>query len=337
MARRWLGGAVASLRVHGVGCQVSGAVALPAHPSAPNDATPAAGWAGRSRGGYWGNWFFIQLIRLLGLRCAYLWLLVVAAYFTVASPRSYRCSIDYLQRVLGRRPFWKRPFLVYRHYLSFGVTLLDRLAAVMGRAKLACRFEGESMFRDCLQQGKGLILLGAHLGNWELGGHLLGRLGKPVNLVVLERDAERLRHLFTEAMQDRGFRLLTTDGHPLRSIPILAALRRGEMVALHGDRTFGGTDLAVPFLGGVARFPVGPHLLAAASAAPLFQVFSVRERLGEYRFFAFPPVELPRSWLRAPTEALRPHVQSYADRLATVARQYPFQWANFYSFWDESS
>ncbi len=75
----------------------------------------------------------MQLIRVLGLRGAYAWLVFVAAYFTVAGPRSYHASVIYLQRVLGPKPWWQRPLLVYRHYFSFGVTLLDRLAVVMGR------------------------------------------------------------------------------------------------------------------------------------------------------------------------------------------------------------
>jgi predicted LPLAT superfamily acyltransferase len=291
-------------------------------------------WSGRSRGGYFGNWFFVQLIRWFGVRWAYGWLVFVAAYFTLASAPAYRSSVQFLQRARGPQPWWKRPVLVYRHFFSFGITLLDRLAVIMGRCRMECRFDGETTFEQFLDQGKGIILLGAHLGNWEMGGHLLGRLGKPVNLVVLDTDEARIRQLYERALEAKMFRLLTTDGHPLRSIPIVAALRRGEIVALHGDRAFGGSDLAVPFLGGPARFPVGPYLLAAASGAPLFQVFGVRERLGHYRFFTFPPTQVGRDLLRARPEALRPQVMEYAQRLASVARQHPFQWYNFFPFWE---
>ena len=103
-------------------------------PDKPGAAASKARWTGRTRGGYFGNWFFVQLIRVLGLRGAYAWLVFVAAYFTFASPRSYRASVNYLQRVLGPKPWWQRPLLVYRHFFSFGVTLLDRLAVVIGPA-----------------------------------------------------------------------------------------------------------------------------------------------------------------------------------------------------------
>lgn len=296
----------------------------------------AVRWSGRSRGGVFGNWWFIQLIRFLGLRWAYAFLIFVAGYFTLANPSGYRCSKDFLRRALGPQPFWKWPLLVYRHFFSFGVTLLDRLAVIMGRAEIECMHEGEFFFKECLDRGQGVILLSAHVGSWEIGGHLLGRLGKPVNVVVLEKDEARLRRLFDQTLAAKKFNLIATDGHPLRSIPIAAALRRGEIVCLLGDRSFGGADVRVAFLGGFARLPAGPYLLAAATGAPLFQTFVVRERLGRYRFFSFPAKFIPREMSRAGIEAAQPHVAEYAARLADVAKQYPFQWFNIFPFWDET-
>jgi len=294
----------------------------------------AVRWSGRSRGGVFGNWWFIQLIRCFGLRGAYAFLVPVAAYFTLCNPSGYRCSKDYLRRVLGPQPFWKWPLLVYRHFFSFGVTLLDRVAVIMGRAKMDWTFDNTSLLTEYLDRGQGVILLGAHLGSWELGGQLLNRLGKTVNVVILEKDEARMRRLFERALAARTFKLVATDGHPLRSIPIAAALRRGEIVALLGDRTFGGTDVRVPFLGGSARFPAGPYLLAAMTGAPVFQTFAVRERLGHYRFFAHPAKHIPRATVRAGTEVLVPYATEYAQRLAHAARQYPFQWFNIFPFWD---
>ncbi|MEI7733620.1 MAG: hypothetical protein WCO56_28905 [Verrucomicrobiota bacterium] len=297
---------------------------------------PEVRWSGRSRGGYFGNWFFVQLIRWCGLWPAYFWLIFVAAYFTLASPQSYRSSVQFLRRVRGPQPFWRWPFLVYQHFFSFGVTLLDRLGVIMGQARMEYSFENEALFREYLGRGQGIILLGAHLGSWDLGGHLLGRLDKPVNLIVLEKEEAQIRKLYSQALAAKQFQLLSTDGHPLRSIPIIAALRRGEIVALHGDRTFGGAAQAAPFLGGTAQFPVGAFLLAAASGAPIFQVFSVREKIGHYRCYTFPPQFLDRKLLRATPEQLQPYVNEYADRLAEFARRYPYQWSNFYPFWEET-
>lgn len=300
----------------------------------PGPAT-APRWSGRTRGGYFGNWFFLQLIRLFGPWPAYVWLVPVAAYFAVASPQAYRCSLDFLQRVFGPQPFWKRPLLVYRHFFSFGMALVDRVAVLTGRGEIQCHVEDAVTVQTTLAQGQGLLLVGSHFGGGEIGGQLLGDTGRPVNLVVLERDEARIRSLFARALEAKRFRVLTTDNHPLRSVPIVAALRRGEIVTLTGDRAFGGADLSVPFLGGTARFPTGPYLLAAFSGAPIFQGFAVREKVGRYRLFSFPPKHVGREVLRAGPEALRPHVAQFAAQLESVARQYPFQWFNLYPFWED--
>ena len=256
----------------------------------------------------------------------------MATYFTLAAPRSFRCSVDFLRRVLGPQPWWKWPWLVWRHFFSFGITLLDRVAVILGRGRIECRFEGESLFRDYLDHGQGVILLGAHVGSWEIGGHLLGqRLNKPVNVVILEREEQRLRQLFAEALAQRQFRLLTTDESPLRSVPILGALRRAEIVALAGGSLLWWRGpVTFPFLEGRCVSRSVPIAWAAASGAPLFQVFVVRERLGLYRFVSYPPQFVPRELLRAPAESLRPYVALFVDRLSTLARDYPFQWFNIY-------
>ncbi len=297
-------------------------------------ASGGVAWTGRTRGGYFGNWFFVQLIRWAGLRAAYAWLVPVTAYFTLTSPGPFRSSVEYLRRLFGPQPIRVWPWWVYRHFYSFGVTLLDRVAVIMGRGRMECTFEGEAAFRELLDRGQGIILLGAHLGNWELAAHLLGRLGRPVNLIVLERESANIRRLFDRATQSRMFRVLTADDSPLRAIPIYAALRRGEVVAMLGDRSFGGAETRVRFLGGTARLPIGPYHLAAVTGAPLFEVFAVREKLGHYRFFSFPPRTVSRDALRPGSDTLQALADEYAGRLEAVARQYPFQWYNLYPFWD---
>ena len=292
-------------------------------------------WTGRTRGGYFGNWFFIQLIRWLGVRPAYLWLAFVAAYFTIVHRDAYRASVDYLGRLFGPLPWWRRPLLVYRHFLAHGVTLVDRLAVFMGRSQIECVFDGEELFKPHLEKGQGIILVGAHVGCWELGGHFLGRFDLPVNLVVIERELEGIQRLLNSVTGGKRFHILTTDDDPLRSVPVLAALRRGEIVALLGDRAMGGADVETSFLGGQVPLPVGPYRLAAASGAPLFQVFVVRQRLGCYRFTAFPPDFVTREEVRSDPNAVSAHVQRYAERLEAVVRKYPYQWANFYPYWEQ--
>ena len=68
-------------------------------------------WSGRTRGGYFGNWFFIQLVRWLGVWPAYFWLIFVAAYFTVANAVASRATVEYWEHLLGPLPWWRRRLL----------------------------------------------------------------------------------------------------------------------------------------------------------------------------------------------------------------------------------
>jgi predicted LPLAT superfamily acyltransferase len=219
-----------------------------------------------------------------------------------------------------------------------GVTLLDRLAVIMGRATMEFEFAGEAEVLRAMAENRGVILLTAHVGSWELGGHVIARHGRPVNLVVLEREEQRIRQMFDAALRARKFNILTTSDDPLRSIPIVAALRRGEIVALHGDRTFGReAAVEVPFLGVPARFPTGPYLLAAATGAPIIPVFALRTRLRHYRFISFPAQYVRHERGPAQAAAVRACVAAYVAHLTTVVQQYPEQWYNFYPFWDETT
>jgi predicted LPLAT superfamily acyltransferase len=294
---------------------------------------PDTAWTGRSRGGYFGNWFFVQLIRCLGVWPAYFWLLFVSAYFTLAHATAYRASAEFLEHVFGPLPPWRCPLLVYRHFLNYGITLVDRLAVLMGCYRVKAVFDGREAVQAELAKGRGVILVGAHIGCWELGGHFLEGFSVPVNIVMIERELANIQKLLNSAAGASRFRILTSDAHPLRSIPILAALRRGEIVALHGDRSFGGADAETDFLGERVRLPEGPYRLAAVSGARLFQAFVVREALGTYRFVAIPMEWKSREDLRSDPNVLLRQTKKYAMRLEEFVRKYPFQWANFYSYW----
>jgi predicted LPLAT superfamily acyltransferase len=296
---------------------------------------PAIAWTGRTRGGVFGNWFFLVVCRFLGLRMAYVFLVGVAAYFLVASRTGYRSSAEYLQRLWGPLPLLRRIWSVYRHFFSFGMMLLDRMAVLGGREdRFTFAFEAEDHVRTALAEGKGLILLTSHTGNWEVAAHLLQRYGVPSHVAGIDNEVEPIRRMMDGSMTGRQVRRIDTRGAFEHSVEILAALRDGGIVALLGDRGSGQALVTAPFLGKPAVFPAGAYLLAAVSGAPIMHTFVFRERGFRYRFIGAPARRLqlpPRGERQAFLEAC---VGEYVRRLETMLRQYPFQWCNFYPFWD---
>ena len=299
------------------------------HPSA----APAPRWTGRSRGGYFGNLFFIQMLRHFGLRAAFLPLGPICAYYLLAHPVATRASAEYFTRLFGALPAWRRVRYIHKHFISMGQMIIERMAMISEPASFQCSHDGIGHLRTALELGRGLVLVSAHVGNWEAAGHLLGDLGTPVNVVGVNWEVERVQNLYERQMSNKAFRFLTIDQSPLDTLALLAALRRNEIVALHGDRFRGNDVLERDFLGKPARFPIGAYRLAAAAGAPVVQAFSVRERIRAYRFLAYPPMLPP------PDPAMRDAffsegVSRYVERVEALVRKYPFQWYNFYPFWD---
>jgi predicted LPLAT superfamily acyltransferase len=300
--------------------------------------TESQHWSGTGqlRGGRGGIWFFITALRVLGLRLTYALLPPVAAYYSFASP-DVQATMDYHRRVFGDLPWWKRRWLVFRHFLSFGMALIDRTAILAGKTRnFSFSFDGEEHLRAALAQGRGLLLLTAHVGNWEAAGQLLTRLDVPINVTGFDNETPGIRALLNRASR-ANFRLVPLTGSPTDTIPLVAAMRRGEIVAMLGDRAYGSPVAPISFLGGAANFPIGAYVMAAIAGAPLVHVFNLRERGGHYRFIGF-PAQYPQMPPHNERDAyLRSCAARFAADLESIVKQDPLQWYNFYPFWKEAS
>src|SRR5882672_485470 len=299
--------------------------------------SPKKHWSGTGqlRGGRWGIWFFITALKVLGLRLTYALSVPPAIYFSFASP-DVRATMDYHRRVFGPMPWWKRRWLVFRHFFSFGQALIDRVAILANKTNhFSFTFDGEHHIREVLAEGHGLLLLTAHLGNWEAAGQLLTRLNVPINVTGFDKEATEIRGLLNEASQAK-FRLLPLTGSPTDVIPLVAAMKRGEVVAMMGDRPYGSPSASIPFLGDKASFPIGAYVMAALAGAPLIHVFSLREPGGHYHFFGFPPSRPEMPVYNQRDQYLHECASRFARDLESILRRDPFQWYNFYPFWEPS-
>lgn len=306
--------------------------------SAPDANTQGRRWSGKTRGGVLGNWIFVTLIRGVGLYPAYALLIFVAGYFVLCAPAARRSSERYLARVgVVSGSLLSRCTGTFRHFYAFGVTLMDRVAVLSGLTeKFSFDFEGEAEINAALAEGNGLMLLGAHIGNWEIAAQLLAGLDMPVNILMYDAEHERVREMMSDVLRERKWKLILADGSGNETFEALAALRRGEIVAVLADRVVHDTEKGtqvMPFLGDDAQFPVGPHLLAAAAGAGIIHAFAMRTRLFHYRFHVYPavyPSMPPREERR---RALDPCMELFVSRVEDLVRAYPLQWNNFYDFW----
>lgn len=186
--------------------------------------------------------------------------------------------------------------------------------------------DGEHHLDAALAAGRGVVLLTAHLGNWELAGRLLSSRGGRTAHVVLsaEQDQALERYLRLDSPQLR----FVTRHHATSTLGLLAALRRAEMVAMQADRPTGGRgDAIVPFFGEPAAFPLGPFVLARAAGAAVITAFCAMTPDGRYRLEIDPPI-----WVK-PGEELA-SLGTVVGALERVISAYPTQWFNFFDAWN---
>jgi predicted LPLAT superfamily acyltransferase len=285
-----------------------------------------------------GNPFFLSLIRDIGLRCgrrvARMLLYPITLYFFFRRGPERRASRSYLERVLGRRvSAWH----VLRHIHCFSCTILDRLFLLGERFK---RFDIRSFgLRDldrALEGGKGVLLVGTHLGSFDaLRVLALERPEVPVRILLDVEQGARITQVLNALNPTLAASIINArNAGPGVAITIKEALDRNSIVALLADRGQPNNPTQnAEFLGAPAPFPTSPWLLAAALKVPVMLAFDMYRGGNRYDLHFEPfaeciVIERPRR-----AEALAQILQQFADRLAHYARLAPHNWFNFYDFW----
>ncbi|WP_238386602.1 LpxL/LpxP family acyltransferase [Chitinophaga rupis] len=228
--------------------------------------------------------------------------------------------------------WWRSLRSVYRNYYVFGQTLIDKVVVMAGIPnRFTFQFEGEHHLRQLIAAGKGGILLSAHLGNWEVAGHLFKRLETRINIVMFDGEHERIKQYLSSVTGERNVNVIVIKDDLSHIYAINDALSNNELVCMHADRFLEGnkTETAL-FLGSNARFPAGPFLLAATFRVPVSLVFAFKESATHYHLFATPPREYHGRRKQGVQEA----VQDFVHVMEEKVRQYPEQWFNYYDFWE---
>ncbi len=267
----------------------------------------------------------------LGWRLGDALLYPITAYFLLFSRGARGASRDYLARVLGRPASTAE---LFRHFFTFSSIVLDRVFFLSGRlAGYRIAVTGQEHVTAALAHGRGCVLLGAHLGSFELLRVLARDAPVPVNALIWRPHAGLFARLIPR-LDPSGARRLIEIGRPESMLRVRECVLRGEIVGILADRAPAAQkSIAVPFLGAPARFPTGPFVLAATLDVPVVLFFGVRTGPRAYETMFVPLAErivLERTGRAA---ALGAWIGRYARELEACCRAHPFNWFNFYDFW----
>jgi predicted LPLAT superfamily acyltransferase len=288
------------------------------------------------------RWFYVRC----GRRACVALLTPIVAYFFVTERAARRASRDYLRTLwatprgraaLGESPTWRH---VFRHLHEFAENILDRMIAWSGDVEhIHIDREGEEHLLELVRQRRGGILLGSHVGSYDMLRLLSGQSGIVLNVLMFTRHTARINAFFKQLQPGLRLRLIDFEpGSLSAAFEMKAAIQRGEFVGILGDRVWESARdrwVTVPFLGRPARFPLGPFLLQAVLGCPMLLTVCVRTGPRHYAASA-----LPFAPAGAVPRGIRDkHAEELAHRYAAALEEWcfraPYQWFNFFEFWPD--
>jgi predicted LPLAT superfamily acyltransferase len=307
------------------------------------ETTENSHWAQISEAGALGGMrFLLAWYRLGGHYLFQFFLFPVIVYFVLFHHAARRSSMDYLRRLKSIKPeacegaLW---WLSFKHFWSFGVTLIDKLAVWMGHiSRQQVILDDEDVIDQLLLEKRGGIILISHLGNFEICRCLSdSRPNMRLTVLLHTKHAEKFNSLVKEMPHNSHIKLMqVTEITPATAMQLNERISRGEFIAIAGDRVAVNHPencLSVNFLGAKAALPMGPFSLAAVLNAPLITLFCLRDK-GRYRIYfnlLSEALSVPRKQRQQVFQSL---AQRYADELEKYCYQAPLQWFNFFDFWN---
>lgn len=292
-------------------------------------------WIDRPEGGSAFGYRLISTFAMLcGRTAARVVLYPITAFYLVRRGPERRAARKYLQQVLGRKAsLWD----VARQIHCFAAVTLDRVFLLSERFKrFDIRVFGLDTMRQQWARKQGVLVFGSHLGSFD-SLRVLAEFRRDVQVrVVLDVEQNPTITTILNTLNPELARSIINarqDG-AVTALAIKEALDQTALVTLLVDRARPGNQVVTAdFLGRPAPFPTGPWQLAAALKVPVVLCFGLYRGGNRYdlHFELFDEsVRMERSDRQASLNAI---VQRFADRLAHYARSAPYNWFNFYDFW----
>jgi len=269
----------------------------------------------------------------IGRWAARLLLYPITLYFLITGNSARRVSYEYLKRVRGRPTHW---WHVFRHFHCFAATILDRTYLLRGEFEhFDVMLHQKEILHRQVESGKGCILLGSHFGSFEVL-RTLGVTQQDFPLKVLMDIAhnENITRFLDALNQEISSTVIVPD-RPDTLLRVKESLDAGFLIGMLGDRVSSdGKTTQCQFLGASASFPAGPILLAAIMRCPVILFFGIYRGANRYEihFEHFAEQVILNRDRRA--EEIQHWMQRYVERLEYYARLAPYNWFNFYPFWD---
>lgn len=294
----------------------------------------------KEKGSVLGLKILIYIYKTLGRKVFLLVLHPVILYYVVFSKTLRKNSRQYWENLFAYQNNTQKVKFrhIYSHVYQFAVCAIDKVACWTGDIKAQdVIFHNQELFNKIVNSGKGAIFISAHLGNLELCRAIGERISDvKINAIVFNKNALKFQKVLAKSNPQVNVNLLHVESMGADTAILLKdKIEQGEIIVIVGDRvpvhSQSRTQYA-DFLGKTAAFSEGPYILASILDCPSYLLFCIKQRNVYNIYFEafYSSLKFPRAQRK---RLLSKVIQQYADRLAFYCQKAPFQWFNFYDFW----
>lgn len=268
-----------------------------------------------------------------------LFTVLFTSVFSILLRHIRRAIASNLEAPLGPCGWWQRQRRIFRTMWNFAWCQTERYEQMVTDRLVEVTLEGREHLDRCLEGDAGLVLVTAHIGHWEVGSMTVSaERMRHVHVVREDEMDPRAQAFVAELLVGRERERYTVhfSEEPTRlGVKLLAALRRGEVVAVQGDRPRTGTRTqGTQLFGRPIELPAGPAVLGRTAGVPLLPIFVFREGRQRARVVARPPIFVAQTADRQ--RDLAEAVDRIAAEVEAAIRVDPYQWFCFRELWPRS-
>jgi predicted LPLAT superfamily acyltransferase len=285
-----------------------------------------------------GSNMMLHLIRWIALHMgrapARLILYPITLYFLLTANQQRQASREFLGVAL-QRPATLTD--VAKHIHTFAGTILDRVFMMTDRYEyFDLTVNNHELIAEALEHNKGCILLGSHLGSFEvlrITASLKCKL--PIKILMYPNHNEMLVRILSELNPELTETIIPL-GEPDTLIRAKESADQGSIIGMLGDRVADSNKtVTCRFFDRPTTFSQGPMLLASLLKTPVFLFFGVYLGGNRYEIHIEPFADQVTLKRGSREQDIQSWTQRYAERLEHHARAYPYNWFNFYDYWGE--
>lgn len=258
----------------------------------------------------------------------------ITVYFFLTAPRARIASYNYLNRILDKTI---RPWDITKHLFWFSATILDRVYFLTNQEeKFQINIHNKELLDYQVNQENGCILLGSHIGSFEVLRSLaISKMFLPVK-ILMNQDHNQMITKLLESLNPKVAGAVIDLNDPNALFKVKECIEQGDIVGILGDRiSKDEKTIKCNFLGGRAEFPISPMKLAAVLNVPVILFIGLYRGKNRYDIYFEKLTDSINSSKRSRAIEIERLTKSYVGRIEYYLKLAPFNWFNFFDFWED--